>query len=378
MSVNVRDLIKGPIYEWVCINADPSFTPPKNANLNFWVTPLDQQDPEYSTVVDCLIQEFTSTTTLVTGRIEEIVFRILQRGDQKFLLIGSQDGSLRSPATPPADWVTWLPGFLQTIHFVTSEKLPALTAIPSRLLSESFSKGEALFEDDLRPHIPTVIAWEIPESRREDGRIALLCSAILTIEPTPTNSMFREEFFELALSLPVDADHSWLGDQFFFALRCRRIEHAYLALYRMLEFFFPLRGILSLREQLGFDGGFIELRKHCAEALGWNMNHQAGVRAAAQYTSTQFAASLLGRDQKDGEDTNRFKVEALEKMALLRHQLAHQSFSSIELQMPDLERFTKCLLLALVEAFRAYGRIYIAAPRNSITTAAELRATAAN
>lgn len=362
MSKNVKTLFRGSVWDWLIENAQLEDTAASLDKTKFWIIPATSGDPELGELEKALVARFSATKVLSSKEIDQYHFRLVSEGEDRSLLICRTDGlPIQVKENLPFAFDTSSATFLQRMDFITTCKVPSPSVVPARLVIDAASSGTPLFEGDLEPYLPSVISWKIsPSSSFYADDFGVTCIRVLinlSNTASPAHA-FSNLIVQLALSIPAK-DHDWLLDQLYFALTSRKLEYFFLGLYQLLEFFFPLKGITALKDKIGYKGTFLELRASCNEALGWNINHHTGARAAAQLASEAFANICLGRSlptDASSEAVEKHKVDAIGKISDLRHLIAHQSFAARQTDEEGLSVKTEALLALLLEAFASYKR----------------------
>ncbi len=360
MSKNVKAFLRGPVWKWLSKNTQLGDSAGSLKSDDFFVVPLAADDPNYKTLTAVLIKRFSTTKTLGSRVADEFVFRYLTDGEGVLILASRLDGlPLKVEGEAPFEFEPGDATFLQRMDFIVGEDLPSPTSVPARLLIDAISTKSALFEADLEPYLPQVVSWRLmPGTAFFADSFDVACARVL-INLSGNNAparKFSDSLSQLALVMPTQG-HDWLFEQLFFALTSRKQEHLFLGLYQLLEFFFPLRGVSALKKAIGYQGSFLELRAYCSEALGWNINHHTGARAAAHLCSEAFANICFGRTlpaDSASDVIEKHKVDAIGKISDLRHSLAHQSFATRNTDEEGLLVKTNALLSLLIEAFSAY------------------------
>lgn len=360
MSKTVKTFLRGAVWEWLVRHTHLADKAGSLKSEHFFVVPVSPQDPDYGAITASLIRRFSTSKTLGTRVADEFVFRHLSDENGPLILASRLDGlPLKVQGGVPFEFAAGDATFLQRMEFITSENIPAPIPVPARLLVDAISNESPVFEADLEPYLPQVVSWRItPDAEFLEDSFDVSCVRIL-INLGGDNSparRFSGPLSQLALVMPTEG-HEWLFEQLFFALTSRKHEHLFLGLYKLLEFFFPLRGVSALKKAIGYNGSFLELRAYCSDALGWNINHHTGARAAAHLCTEAFANICLGRtlpSDSPSDILEKHKIDAIGKISELRHSLAHQSFATRRTDEDELNVKTGALLALLIEAFSAY------------------------
>lgn len=361
MSTNITKFMHGPVWDWVSVNAQLDELVEPIEKKNFWIVPSALGGDEARATEKALLERFLNTKVVFQKEIDQYCFRLIVDGGSRYLLIAKVDGeSINFIEDDLFEFEVEHPTFLQQIDFIANFKIPSPVGIPGRLVVDALSKRESIFEEDLKVYFPQIVSWKISSSNPHfEDDFAVICVraiVILTDLKSPIRG-FAGLIVQLALVIPRE-HHDWLFDQLYFSIANRRLEYFFLGLYRMLEFFFPLKGVAALKSKIGYGGTFLELRAFCSETLGWNINHHTGARAAAFLVSEAFANICFGRTLQNStpDAIDKHKLDAIAKISELRHMLAHQNFSDIKPDQKDLMTKTEALLTLLTEAFAAYKR----------------------
>lgn len=363
MSKNIKKFIQNDIFDWLVQN---SSDPAQVAGLdrkNFWIQPFVKTDSKPTEKEKQLIVRFESTKVTSQQEVDLWRFRIVDESGARQVMIANLRGSFETnQAGFLFPFEIGKSTFLQRLDFIIEMGISAIRPIPNRVLLSSVTSKEPIFEADLEDYLPKVETWSLSmdDPSRAEGDRVLVTKALVNLEIDNTlvwqNGL---EFAELAVTLP-EKDHDWLFEQVYFAISCRRPEHLYLALYRIFEFFFPMKGLMSLKAQLEFTGSMLQLREYCRTSLNWNVNHQYGARAAADYGGTAFAKLCLDREfapDADEDTVRKLKADAIEKITELRHRLAHQTFNKEVVTPDDLGKKIRALLSLLIESFGQYVEV---------------------
>ncbi|EON13778.1 hypothetical protein [Pandoraea sp. SD6-2] len=366
MSKNIKKFIQNDIFDWLVQNSsDPAQVAGLNRN-DFWVQPFAKTDSKQTEEEKQLIARFESTKVTSRQEVDLWRFRIVDESGARQVTIANIRGFFE---TNEAEFLFPFEigklTFLQRLDFIIEMGISAVRPIPNRILLSATTSKEPILEADLENYLPKVEAWSIgkDDASRIEGDRILISKALVNLEID--NALVRQnglEFAELAVTMP-EKDHDWLFDQVYFAISCRRPEHLYLALYRIFEFFFPMKGLMSLKAQLEFTGSMLQLREYCRASLNWNVNHQYGARAAADYGGTTFAKLCLDRElapDADEDTVRKLKADAIEKITELRHRLAHQTFDKEVITPDDLGKKIRAILSLLIESFGQYRAVTVA------------------
>ena len=224
-----------------------------------------------------------------------------------------------------------------------------------------------IYEEDLVKRLPKLLTLSLDRGYEKEKFEIKLIRVLLFVElPDSKNEAIYDRVIELALSLP-EKEHDWLYFELIRAIRSKKQDSMYLCLYKMLEFFFPLKNVFNFSSRISYAGSTLQLLEHCRSELNWNVNHNYGLRGAKDYASHAFCSylgldiSMLDRmpeDEKKKNKIDQIKSDGLEKLSTLRHALTHQNFKDFE---TDDEEISKCIIaivIFLTEAFANYcGRI---------------------
>ena len=351
------------MWDWVSVNAQLNKLLEPIEKKNFWIVPSALGGHEALSTEKALLERFINTKVISQKEIDQYCFRLIAEGGDRYLLIAKVDGeSINFIENDLFDFEEGNSTFLQQIDFIANFKIPSPAGIPSRLVVDALSKKESIFEADLKTYFPQVISWKIsPSNPHFEDDFAVICVRAI-INLTDLKSPIRDFsglIVQLALVIPRE-NHDWLFDQLYFSIANKRLEYFFLGLYRMLEFFFPLKGVVALKSRIGYAGTFLELRAFCSETLGWNINHHTGARAAALLVSEAFANVCYGRTVQNStsDAIEKYKLDAIGKISELRHMLAHQNFAEMKPDQTELMTKTEALLTLLTEAFVTYKRHY--------------------
>ena len=364
MSKNIVSFFRARLFPWIAENASDRDALSGIDTKHFWIVPIAKTDPAYAEIEKELLAKFLGTKTLSDTVADQYRLRLIDDCGIRSLLMCHADGlPINIDQNIPFVFESFEPTFLQRLEFIIDAKIPACVPIPSRIVTDAVNNKDAIFEADLEPYLPNVVGWAIAPSSEFSGDSANVIYTRALINASDFRSAsrnFANLLAELALSLPTDS-HQWLFDQLYFAITSRKSEYLYLGLYQLLEFFFPLKGIASLKSALDFGGSLLELRAMCSDKLGWNVNHQFGARAATYYGTVAFAQICLNRSlpaEAGQEKIDTFKADAIGKIAELRHRIAHQSFAAAPVLDEELRTKTEALIILLVEAFNSYSTMH--------------------
>ncbi|WP_155808161.1 hypothetical protein [Bordetella petrii] len=360
MSKNIRNFIRGDIFDWLVQNSVDPGQFAGGRREDFWIRPFATKEVKPTEEEKQLIARFNSTKVTSQQEVDLWCFRIVNESGARQVMIANRRGSFETNQESFLfPFEIGKSTFLQRLDFVIGMKIPAVRPIPTRVLLSALTSKEPIFEADLEDYLPKVETWSLSadDSTRVEGDRVLVSKVLVNLEID--NALVRQnglEFAELAVTLP-EKDHDWLFEQLYFAISCRRPEHLYLALYRIFEFFFPMKGLLSLKAQLEFTGSMLQLREYCRTSLNWNVNHQYGARAAADYCGAAFAKLCLDRElavDADEDTVRKLKIDAIEKITELRHRLSHQTFNKEVVTSDDLGKKIRAILSLLIELFGQY------------------------
>ena len=221
-----------------------------------------------------------------------------------------------------------------------------------------------IFEEELIKTLPDLLTLSIDEEYGSEKLEVKIIRVLLYVELLDKkHEAIYENIIELALSLPEE-DHDWLYFELIRAIRSKKQDSMFLCLYKMLEFFFPLKNVFNLSNRIAFSGSPLQLLEHCRNELNWNVNHNYGLRGAKDYASHAFC-SHLGLDvsiiDEMPESSNKknkidqLKSDGLEKLSTLRHTLTHQNFRDFEVNEDEVSKHIFSIIVFLTESFREYG-----------------------
>lgn len=364
MSKNIKQLMSQQFFPWILSNSDIDV---RNVSLNaedLWIIPRTpgESTKEEKEQEKELIRRFSKTKTISTKTIDQYHFRVVSVYEDIFIFICKTDGTqLKTEDTLSFDFAKAEATFLQRMDFISSLEVPSASTIPSRILTEAIRNREAIFEKDLEAYLPDIIFWKTPYLLHQSDQVdVLILQALLNLQKSISPAYeYAEKLTELSLSIPTK-EHEWLFDQLNFAITSRKNEYLFLGLYQLLEFFFPFKGISALKERIGYNGSFLQLRAFCSESLGWNVNHSTGAKAAAHLASEKFASICLEQSiptDTSPEKIEKYKMDAVAKISDLRHLIAHQNFSAKPSNEEDLRLKINALITLLIDAFDSYNCI---------------------
>ncbi|WP_050465209.1 hypothetical protein [Herbaspirillum autotrophicum] len=357
MSLNVKKFITTDIYQWFTQNADSSQSNNLPGKAKFWVTPVDSKDPSYDEIVEQLMSRFSVTSVGIPRVIEGLALVVVREGSQVFVCGAYLDGKrslVLADSLVEGVHEAEL-SFLQKMAFVCK-----VGAKAKSLIAPAVWQKMPIFQADFEALLPKIACIEIDEEFTQDSEEVLILKLLLSVELPATNVIFfRNELISVMLAVP-QKDHEWLLQQVLWTAMSGRNTNFFVELYRIVEFFFPLKKISKLKEKIGFQGTDLELLGACSSGLGWNVNHSLGSRLALNFATTDFAEIALDSaysGEKD-EEARKFKEDAMEKITELRHALVHQSFRESSTEDTLLNLFTHALLNFLFTSFSEYGRTY--------------------
>jgi hypothetical protein len=225
--------------------------------------------------------------------------------------------------------------------------------------------GEYVFEEELTQLLPKLLTLSLEKQYTNEKHELKIIRVLLHVELLDKkHEAIHDKILELALSLPEE-NHDWLYFELIRAIRAKKQDSMFLCLYKILEFFFPLKNVFSFSERIKFAGSPIQLLEHCRNELNWNVNHNYGLRAAKEYASHNFC-SYLGIDTSglevlpEDERTKKIgqlKSDGLEKLALLRHSLTHQNFKDSDIKEEEISKSITAIIIFLTESFKEYAQI---------------------
>jgi hypothetical protein len=355
MASKIGKFMRKEVYSWVQKNISSEFATSFPKKEDFWVVPMDKEEPEYQTTVDKLIARFEDTEIQKHRSIEGIGIAVLREGNKVIVCGAYLDGSkVLSLATDvPPDLQICEISFLQKIAVLSKLDITAVRTIDTNIWRDG-----PIFEADVSIYFPQMICMQLDNDAAQDPPDATTLRFLMTLEACSNNvRKFREELIEVMLSIPI-AEHDWLVYQLLYAALAGRDSNFYSELYKIVEFFFPLHKVELLKNSLKYPGETLSLLELCMADLGWHVNHQLGSRLALNYASVSFAEVMLDKTFEGGasDEQRRFKEAAMEKITTLRHSLIHQSFRQANPSAADLQRATKALLIFLASSFTTYAK----------------------
>lgn len=356
MSKNIGKFIRNQVFDWLSENSTDPLSVSVADRSNFWISPYIPTNLEQKQNLDRLADEFAKSKIEDTTVFDDYRFGTIVADEGLYTVVGCLSGSGANPIRGLDEtYEEQTLSFLLRLEFLSSLKIPTKTPIPSRLIIDSILRKEPFFERDLEPFLPDLSVWRSRVQRDEAYEVGYVRALLAMNEVSAPISQFRELLIQLALSLPRFS-HSWLFDQLLLAIASHRIEFLYLRLYRLLEFFFPMKGLIGLRDRLKFEGSVLDLRSYCDTNLAWSVNHNTGLRTCVSFSSSAFAVTCHGKSEPPGDEQaiTRFKEDAMAKIAELRHKIAHQNFEKPAFGTQEVHQKTEALLIFLAEAFPTY------------------------
>lgn len=250
--------------------------------------------------------------------------------------------------------------FLSNLVFYTEFNIQPIG--PLNLL---VTKGE-IFEEELSKILPSLLTLSLEDEYSGENYEVKLIRVLLHVELLDKKHETVYELIpELALSLP-EKDHDWLYYELIRAIRSKKQDSMFLCLYKMLEFFFPLKNVFNLSSSISFTGSPLQLLEHCRSELNWNVNHNYGLRGAKDYATHAFCSELdydisivdgITDAEKKKAKIEKLKLDGLEKLSILRHSLTHQNYRDIEIEEEKLHKYIVSITIFLTESFRSYNDI---------------------
>lgn len=225
--------------------------------------------------------------------------------------------------------------------------------------------GEYVFEEELRQFLPKLLTLSLEKKYTNEKPELKIIRVLLHVELLDKkHEAIHDKILELALSLPEEY-HDWLYFELIRAIRAKKQDSMFLCLYKMLEFFFPLKNVFNFSERINFSGSPIQLLEHCRNELNWNVNHNYGLRAAKEYASHHFCSYLgintSGLDIIPEDDRTKkidqLKSDGLDKLAFLRHSLTHQNFKDSDIKEEEISKSITAIIIFLTESFKKYAQI---------------------
>ncbi|WP_032720034.1 hypothetical protein [Klebsiella michiganensis] len=249
--------------------------------------------------------------------------------------------------------------FLSSLVFYTEFNIQPTG--PLNLLED---KG-LVYEEELVQILPDLLTLSLEREYASEKFEIKVIRVLLYVELLDRkHATIYERVIELALSLP-EKEHDWLYFELIRAIRSKKQDSMYLCLYKMLEFFFPLKNVFNFSSRISYAGSTLQLLEHCRSELNWNVNHNYGLRAAKDYASHAFCSHLdldmsILDGMPDGDKKNnkidQFKSDGLEKLSTLRHALTHQNFKDLEVAEEEISKCIIAIIIFLTEAFAEYCR----------------------
>ncbi len=221
-----------------------------------------------------------------------------------------------------------------------------------------------VYEEELAQILPNLLTLSLEREYTSEKLEIKVIRVLLYVELLDRkHEAIYEKIIELALSLP-EKDHDWLYFELIRAIRSKKQDSMYLCLYKMLEFFFPLKNVFNFSSRISYTGSTLQLLDHCRNELNWNVNHNYGLRGAKDYASHAFC-SHLGLDMSipneissvDKNKIDQFKSNGLEKLSTLRHALTHQNFKDFDVDDEEISKCIIAIIIFLTEAFAEYCRL---------------------
>ncbi|MDV3512836.1 hypothetical protein R1L06_19090 [Stenotrophomonas sp. C4297] len=351
MSISVKRLITEDVWKWLCGHSSISSDDlGKLDHSAFWIRagePGDETVAEESSEVD-LFRKIRNVKKSSFGKFDFLRF---STKDGEFILTLDSDGALEI-FNNHDDYETQPAPLLMSLLFATKTGATATSIVPARLLIE-WASSEAL-ADDLRTYLPKVILVSLSGERAKYG-LSLL-STLMDCEYSTRDSSgeqwLRGELCDLALRLP-DNEHEWLYADLSNAARSTHVEHKYLLIYRIFEFFFPMEGINSLRDSAQVVDTHLNLLQKCRTDLNWFWRHDTSAQAVARFAKTGRFAEPLKAAGIISEDAT--VEQAASKLVSIRNQLAHQAYKFDVVDESCVRAAIASCIMLCSDAFETYN-----------------------
>lgn len=346
MAINIRDLIKEDLWDWLTRSADSDFG---ESAGDFWVNPVPPSDAGYKDACDrelAFIKRVSKIDAYGGPHIRGLRF---VADNLHYVCIQDIDGLDRLSVDQP-DYYTELPvDFLLSVLVCTKLSLPSTRPIPVRLLTDSRKDGA--LAGDLLDYLPRLRLFRLSREHEEGSLIAILSSIYCETFRSGAGAWVGEEALSLRLSIP-ERDHDWLLQEFIEVLAAKRLSSMYLNLYRLVEFFFPLQGVNSLKKGMGTNAAILDVLEKCRVNLGWYWQHGKSAKVAASMApSGRFLAPLVAAGVCSGSVE---AADGAEKLVNLRNELSHQGFKLINYEDAVLRAAITAAFIYCAEAFGKY------------------------
>lgn len=327
----------------------------------FWLMPCAPDDPEYKDLAELGEEIFRDTTLDDYLDIDGIRLATLRCSISTAILAYTSESYTTN--LPPEEFGLEISDvhFIQRAKFAAKARVIFTRSIPLRVANE------AILEADLLEYFPQIMSFKPMQNGADDCPRVAYAKVMLYIEQDKGFiRLLKDSLIELADTIPK-ANHEWLYNQLYSVIRSRKIENAFLGLYRILEFFFPLQNVLELREKIAFADTNLNLVRHCIDTLQWHIGHYKGAQSSVNFSGCGFAEiSLNKRFSKPAESPTleklkdsekKFKIKAMELLSSVRHDLTHQNFNHKNYEPDEMLRYCEALISYLIEAFANYTKI---------------------
>ncbi|MCL6335691.1 hypothetical protein EXT66_17565 [Pectobacterium carotovorum subsp. carotovorum] len=249
--------------------------------------------------------------------------------------------------------------FLSNLVFYTEFNIQ-----PNRLLSSLETNGY-VFQDELIETVPKLLTLSLGAEYGNEKFEIKIIRVLLYIELLDRKQeKIYDKIIGLALSLPEE-NHDWLYFELIRAIRSKKQDSMFLCLYKMLEFFFPLKNVFNLSTRISYSGSPLQLLEYCRNELNWNVNHNYGLRGAKDYSSHAFCSHLdfdlstvdtMTDNESRKNKIDQLKSDGLEKLSTLRHTLTHQNFRGFEVEENEISKYITAIIVFLTESFSEYSQ----------------------
>lgn len=351
MSISVKRFITEDVWKWLCnqssISADDLG---KLDHRKFWIRagePSAETAAEESYELDL----FTKIRDVKKSSFGKSDFLRFSTNDGEFILAPDNDGALEL-FNNHEDYRTQQAPLLMSLLFVTKTGATSTSNVPARLLIEW--AGSQALADDLRAYLPKVLLVSLSGERAKYG--LPLLSTIMDCEYSTRGSTgeqwLRGELCDLALRLP-DKEHEWLYADLSNAARSTHIEHKYLLIYRIFEFFFPMEGINSLRDSAQVVDTHLNLLQKCRTDLNWFWRHDTSAQTVARFAKTDRFTEPLKAAGIISEAAT--AEQAASKLVSMRNQLAHQAYKFDVVDESYVRAAIAACIMLCSDAFETYN-----------------------
>jgi len=178
---------------------------------------------------------------------------------------------------------------------------------------------------------------------------------ICTFDPRlKGNNKLSPRSLEIIREIFLQEKDRLIEENLFKAMETPLLKHAFLEIYRTLEFVFTLPRANALLEQLKLAGGKIDMKildfaRHCHKQLGWNRVERDSIKklfreySSVNYASffslppkcTPFAGLTAALLTASADDQNAYVEKVADKFYQLRNQVAHQFWPDEVLNCTD-------------------------------------------